>query len=94
MMNKKVLNRKGKYLTLILRHEPEQAGITLDSAGWTSVDTLLLAIKLSLQELEEIVLADEKGRFEFSDDRTKIRASQGLLSFCIMEHLETTRLQL
>jgi len=77
MATKKVLNRKGKYLSLILRHEPDQAGITLDSGGWTKVDSLLLAIKLSMSELEEIVTADEKGRFEFSDDRTKIRASQG-----------------
>jgi putative RNA 2'-phosphotransferase len=77
MVTKKVLNRQGKYLTLILRHAPEQAGITLDSGGWTSVNPLLLATKLSLQELEEIVAADEKGRFEFSDDRAKIRASQG-----------------
>ncbi len=77
MVTKKVLNHQGKYLTLILRHAPEQAGITLDSSGWTSVKPLLLATKLSLQELEEIVTADEKGRFEFSDDRTKIRASQG-----------------
>jgi putative RNA 2'-phosphotransferase len=77
MVTKKVLNRKGKYLTLILRHSPDQAGIALDSGGWTDVDTLLLAINLSLSELEEIVAADEKGRFEFSDDRTKLRASQG-----------------
>jgi putative RNA 2'-phosphotransferase len=77
MVTKKVLNRKGKYLSLILRHEPDQAGITLDSGGWTDVGALLLAIKLSLPELEEIVEADEKGRFEFSDDRTKLRASQG-----------------
>jgi putative RNA 2'-phosphotransferase len=77
MATKKVLNRKGKYLSLILRHEPDQAGITLDSAGWTEVESLLISIKLSLKELEEIVSTDEKGRFEFSLDKAKIRACQG-----------------
>jgi putative RNA 2'-phosphotransferase len=77
MATKKVLNHQGKYLTLILRHAPEQAGITLDSSGWAPIEPLLRATKLSLQELEEIVAADEKGRFEFSDDQAKIRASQG-----------------
>jgi putative RNA 2'-phosphotransferase len=62
---------------MILRHDPGQAGIVLDEAGWTSVDYLLVAINLSMETLEEIVAADEKNRFEFNPGRTKIRASQG-----------------
>lgn len=30
-----------KFLALILRHKPDDAGVTLDEAGWTEVDGLL-----------------------------------------------------
>lgn len=30
-----------KFLSLVLRHKPEELGIALDEAGWTDVATLL-----------------------------------------------------
>jgi uncharacterized protein (TIGR02452 family) len=71
-----------KFLSLLLRHEPERIGIVLDQAGWTDVDGLLDAlhahgVDLSRDELEDIVAASDKQRFAFSEDRTKIRANQG-----------------
>src|SRR5690606_13241541 len=71
-----------KFLTLLLRHEPERIGIELDEAGWTDVDALLAALRahgvaLTRAELEHVVATSDKQRFSFSLDGTKIRANQG-----------------
>ena len=71
-----------KFLSLVLRHEPGRVGITLDPAGWVAVDELLEGCRragksLTLGELMEIVRTNDKQRFAFSDDGTRIRASQG-----------------
>lgn len=74
--------RSSKFLALILRHKPEAAGISLDSAGWADVDALLAGMKrkghaLTPAQLAEIVETNNKRRYAFNDDRTKIRAVQG-----------------
>jgi putative RNA 2'-phosphotransferase len=71
-----------RFLSLVLRHQPEELGIELDDAGWVDVDVLLTALaahgrKTSRQELERIVATNNKQRFAFSDDGARIRASQG-----------------
>ena len=75
------LTRTSKYLSLILRHNPAAAGITLDEHGWADVEELIEGIRKSRpfdrEMLEEIVRTDEKGRYSFSEDRTLIRANQG-----------------
>ena len=38
------LTRTSKYLSLILRHKPEAAGITLDEHGWANVDELIAGV--------------------------------------------------
>ena len=68
---------KSKFLSLVLRHRPEEIGLTLDPNGWADVNELLLKAKLDPLILEEIVATNEKKRFAFNEDRTKIRASQG-----------------
>ena len=35
------LTKTSKYLSLILRHHPEAAGITLDEHGWADVEDLI-----------------------------------------------------
>ena len=81
MENNKNLNRMSKFISLILRHHPETVGITLDEHGWANVDELIKGVQktraLDRKMLEEIVDADEKGRFSFSPDKTLIRANQG-----------------
>ncbi len=72
--------KHSKFLTLILRHDPSVVGITLDSAGWVGVDTLLAACAahgraITRAELEEIVATSDKQRFALDGDR--IRANQG-----------------
>ena len=69
------------YLSLILRHKPEEAGITLDKHGWAKVDELIKGVRrkhpLDMETLEEIVATDNKQRYSFNEDRTLIRANQG-----------------
>ena len=38
------LVKESKYLSLILRHKPEAAGITLDEHGWADVDEVVAGI--------------------------------------------------
>src|SRR5438128_1245958 len=71
-----------KFLSLVLRHQPEKIGLTLDNAGWANVNELLTACKalgfaLSQAELESVVRNNDKQRFAFSADGLQIRASQG-----------------
>ncbi|HVT79478.1 MAG TPA: RNA 2'-phosphotransferase [Phycisphaerae bacterium] len=71
-----------KFLSLVLRHKPEEIGITLDEHGWVDVTDLRIAMDrhgrtVSREELEHVVATNDKKRFAFSDDGTRIRASQG-----------------
>ena len=70
-----------KFISLILRHKPEVIGISLDDHGWANVDELLAGIRrtrlINMEILEEIVRADEKQRYTFNEDHTRIRANQG-----------------
>ncbi|PJM75031.1 RNA 2'-phosphotransferase [Bifidobacterium simiarum] len=76
------LTQISKYISLILRHRPEVIGITLDRHGWADVDALIAGIGkeypvLDRAMLEEIVRTDNKQRYSFNEDGTKIRANQG-----------------
>jgi putative RNA 2'-phosphotransferase len=79
---KKSLVRYSKFLSLVLRHDPGAAGLTLDRAGWADVGQLLTASAArgfpgSLEALQEVVATNDKQRFAFSPDGSKIRARQG-----------------
>ena len=81
-MNSKQIVKTSKFLSLILRHQPQTVGISLDEAGWVDVDVLLAAIakhgrELSRDQLERVVRDNDKQRFAFSDDGLRIRANQG-----------------
>lgn len=70
-----------KFISLILRHKPQAIDITLDEHGWADVEELIAGIKRSrpftMEDLERIVREDEKQRYSFNEDKTKIRANQG-----------------
>ena len=81
-MNKDRAKSISKYLSLVLRHNPAAAGITLDAEGWVRVDDLLAGAArhdhlFTRTELEEVVQTNEKQRFAFSLDGQRIRANQG-----------------
>ncbi|MGO4291348.1 RNA 2'-phosphotransferase [Chitinophaga sp. RAB17] len=71
-----------KFLSLILRHSPEKIQLTLDAHGWADVATLLKQCqahgqRFTFAELETVVAENDKQRFSFNEDKTRIRANQG-----------------
>jgi len=81
-MSEKETIRTSKFLSLILRHEPERVGLTLGEAGWVGVDELLQAVNrhglaLTLDQLQHVVATSDKQRFALSEDGQRIRANQG-----------------
>ena len=71
-----------KFLSLILRHKPQLINLRLDRKGWANVQELIRKVRehgrqLDREMLENIVEADKKRRFSFSEDRNLIRANQG-----------------
>lgn len=75
------LKRMGKYVSMLLRHHPEEAGIILDEHGWTDVDELIEKVSprypLTEEILHQIAFGPDKQRYEFSEDGRKIRAVHG-----------------
>ncbi len=76
------LKRASKFMSLILRHKPQAIGAELDDNGWLDVEVLLAGMRkrghrIDKMILREIVVTNEKKRFAFNIDKTKIRASQG-----------------
>jgi len=72
-----------KFMSQVLRHRPEKIGITLDKNGWTNVDALIEGmnksgrIPVTLDDVKYVVATNDKQRFTFNEDFTKIRANQG-----------------
>ncbi|MFF0949802.1 RNA 2'-phosphotransferase [Rhizobium leguminosarum] len=79
MMKAKLETEVSKYMSYVLRHAPDAAGLTLDSEGWVSFDELEKALAskyyVSRAEINEIVENSPKKRFALADNR--IRANQG-----------------
>ena len=78
MTHEEELVSKGKYMSFILRHgkkEFEQG--LIDSHGWMSIDDLVSIKGFSKELIEEIVNTNNKSRYEYNEDHTKIRARQG-----------------
>lgn len=82
MLNEKEAVRISKFLSLVLRHQPQIIQLQLDEQGWADVEDLLLKTKrkgipLHREALQHVVDTNNKKRFAFNEDGTKIRASQG-----------------
>ncbi len=74
--------RVSKFLSLYLRHQPEALGLVLEPGGWVEMDALLrgaatAGMKITREELEEIVRASDKQRFAIDETGSRIRANQG-----------------
>lgn len=82
MMTDKEKNKISKFLSLVLRHKPEEIGLMLDNEGWANISDLIQQsnqnnVVFTFNELKEVVDTNDKKRFLFSDDFLKIRANQG-----------------
>ena len=81
MKNKKL----SKYISYLLRHHPETLNLNMDNNGYVFVKEFIEKINetkewknyLTLEKLEDIVNNDEKQRYSFNENKTKIRAAQG-----------------
>ncbi|MRX39454.1 RNA 2'-phosphotransferase [Flavobacterium sp. LC2016-23] len=84
-MNEKTAKSVSKFLSLVLRHSPETIGLKLDENGWADVAELIEKCSkngnslnpLTTELLDYVVENNDKKRFAFNEDKTKIRASQG-----------------
>lgn len=70
------------FLSLVLRHKPDAIKMELDDYGYLPVDKMIVRIQetgrhIDRQILDEIVSSDEKGRYSYNGDKSKIRANQG-----------------
>ena len=64
--------KKSKRLAYLLRHSDLP-----DYNGWAKMSEVLGNLGVSLQDLQQIVESDNKGRFEFSEDKSTVRALYG-----------------
>ncbi|HHS7813029.1 RNA 2'-phosphotransferase [Pseudomonas putida] len=81
-MSKKILDETSKFLSFVLRHEPQAIGLTLDSEGWANIEELINGAardgrKLDRELIEAVVTSSDKKRFSISEDGQLIRAVQG-----------------
>ncbi len=81
-MNEHQTQKISKFLSLVLRHQPESLGITLDPQGWTEVKALVAKMRpkfpgIDKATLDYVVENNNKKRFSYNKDQTMIRASQG-----------------
>lgn len=61
-------------LSYLLRHDKT---CKLETGGWRSVENLVHEHGFTFEQLCDLVANDSKNRFEFNDDKTKIRALYG-----------------
>jgi putative RNA 2'-phosphotransferase len=85
-----------KFLSYVLRHQPDAIGISLDLEGWTDISTLIAAatkanMQLDRNVIQAIIAGSDKTRFAISDDGLRIRALQGhstkSVNICYVEKL-------
>lgn len=71
-----------KFLSLVLRHQPERIGLVLDENGWADIDTLIEragahGVALTRALIAEVVATSDKQRFALDAAGGRIRANQG-----------------
>lgn len=74
--------RASRFLSLVLRHEPERVGLTLDREGWADIGKLIeragaAGVTLTREIVLQIVATNNKQRFAIDEAGLRIRANQG-----------------
>lgn len=82
MKSDKELKGISKYLSYVLRHNPESIDLVLDAQGWADIDILLAKcaaqnVLLDREDLHQLVAQNDKQRFAIDKANNKIRANQG-----------------
>ena len=78
----KQLTEASKFLSYVLRHEPQAIGLTLDREGWAEIAALIEGAthagkQIDVELIRTVVATSAKKRFAISDDGLRIRAVQG-----------------
>jgi putative RNA 2'-phosphotransferase len=78
----KQLDEISRFLSYVLRHEPQAIDLQLDTEGWASIDSLIAGAAkhgrpLDRPTIQTVVATNDKKRFAVSDDGQRIRAVQG-----------------
>lgn len=83
------MSNRSKFLSLLLRHKPEHANLTLNKEGWCDIWELIKNTDFTIEELEKIVAEDSKQRYSilywemggeglpYTREPMSIRANQG-----------------
>lgn len=76
------MKSQSKFISFVLRHQPEAIDLDIDKNGWVSIDQLIANAKaagtmLTREIIQDVVDNNDKGRFALSEDGKKIRALQG-----------------
>lgn len=76
------LTTVSRFISLVLRHKPEAANLSLDKYGYAQVDELVAYLNKKYKgftetDLDTIVETDDKQRYSYSNDHKRIRAVQG-----------------
>ena len=72
-----------KFLSFVLRHDPQSIQLDMDEQGWVSVQQLIdhakaiRGISLDAEKISQIVASCAKQRFKLSEDCSQIKANQG-----------------
>jgi putative RNA 2'-phosphotransferase len=64
-----------RQVSWLLRHGAVEAGLAMDAAGWARVGDVLAALRISREDLVEVVATNDKRRLQLDGDR--VRACQG-----------------
>jgi len=89
-----------KFLSLLLRHQPDKLNLTMDENGWASVNELLTNLnqsgrKVNFAQLQAVVDTNNKQRFKLDVEHNRIRANQGhslLVDVQLLEALPPNKL--
>ena len=71
------------YLSYLLRHSPQSIGLAMDRHGWVEVAELIGKVNaageytVTPEQLRQVVAEDNKGRYRFTPDGSRIKACQG-----------------
>lgn len=81
--NEDIMKKISVRMCYLLRHHPEEASLDMDKHGWVPTAQLIDGINaggkysLDMDLLREIVDTDNKGRYRFKEDMSRIKACQG-----------------
>ena len=74
------IKKISKYLSFILRHQPDSISLELSDEGWANIEELITRtkkFKLTKESIQTVVDTNNKKRFLISDDGQRIKANQG-----------------